>query len=143
MAPGAKTLEIMVESVAGFEIHDAIAGGPARSRELDKERMEYLESVLGGTQGVRQFANSVGAGLNILESDWVVTRYGLYYVAFNAQQVMMWAWSGISEIRLSKRARLGPLSTITVALQNGRTFDLQVGRHGVDALLDAALEFIP
>jgi len=71
-----------------------LAGGPARCKELDVARMEFLEAQLGGTAAVYQFAKSVGAsGFNFLAADWVVTNKALYYVSYYPRLADRWPWT--------------------------------------------------
>ncbi|MCL6538392.1 MAG: hypothetical protein K6T28_07395 [Acidothermus sp.] len=71
-----------------------LAGGPARCKELDVARMEFLEAQLGGTAAVYQFAKSVGAhGFSFLAADWVVTNKALYYVSYYPRLADRWPWT--------------------------------------------------
>lgn len=105
-----------------------VAGGAAKSKELDKKILDTWIDVV-GMANVRKF------GTNALEADWIATRTALFYVTPNAESVIPYPWSSIVAISVLKQRTLS--SELSITLKDGKKpIKLKTGRTSGDRLLE-------
>ena len=71
-------------------------GGAARADDLDREISEELAAVRGDP-----IARATGVGAP--GSDWLATRWGIYYVSPGAESLIGWSWPSIVGMRFTRR----------------------------------------
>lgn len=81
----------------------ALDGGPAKCKALDKEFYEEFEA-MHGRGSVRALAKVAGAGLSVMEAEWVATPQALLYVSPLIGRARAWPWETlVVTVRKQKR----------------------------------------
>lgn len=105
-----------------------VAGGAAKSKELDKKILDtWIDAV--GMANVRKF------GTNALEADWIATPTALFYVTPNADSVIPYLWSSIDEINIIRRRALSSELSIK-AKAEAKPIKLKTGRTSGERLIE-------
>lgn len=107
---------------------ETLAGGAAKSKELDKRVLDsWIDAV--GMAEVRKY------GVNALEADWIATSNALFYVTPNADSVISYPWSLIGDIIVGRRRAMSSELVITTKTDE-RPIKLKAGRTSCDRLLE-------
>ncbi len=105
--------------------------GTVKSKEVDKQLYEDYEARV-GPGSVRKLAKATGTGLNVMESDWVASEAGLYYVNPVLGIPKSWKWEDIKSLDVK---HAGPMvKTLQVVDSSGST-ELSMARTAADSLL--------
>jgi hypothetical protein len=122
---------------------EIIAGGPAQSRELDRDFLAALESSNGGFNGVKRMAAANGMDFRrLMDAEWVATSRRFLYVRPHARSFNSWPWDTIAALEPVGVTYLGLFKKVRLSTTDGRKHHFSISRPATAALLQIANEWL-